>query len=162
MKISLDNYIRNNLQEIEEMHDYAVATETVRIWLDSFKEDKSINIELTADNTKFVKEMDEAIEKVKDTLLYPIIFNGWVDLFCQFGWNISDRGSDIYAEINDENGTYLLIIDDGRCNNALLDAVYHIYAYDLNGKIFEGRIKTHEDFVTVMRVLGFEKVKNID
>lgn len=87
-----------------------------------------------------------------------------LSLFSQFGWGIKTGkeqiyGScaDIYAEINGEDGKYFFIIDDGNCHNELADAVYHIYAYTLDGKIFEGRIGTPEDFIVVMRVLGFEK-----
>jgi hypothetical protein len=38
MKISLENWLRNKLQENEEMHDYAVATETLRCWIDEYKQ----------------------------------------------------------------------------------------------------------------------------
>lgn len=38
MNISLENWLRNKLQENEEMHDYAVATETVRCWIDEYKQ----------------------------------------------------------------------------------------------------------------------------
>ena len=90
-------------------------------------------------------------------------------LFSQFGWEIKTgneqkKGSvaDIYAEhslipYGDENGKYIMIIDDGYCHGELNDALYHIYAP--GGKIFEGRIGTPEDFTVVMRVLGFEKQK---
>ena len=37
--ISLKNFIRNKLQENEEMHDYAVATDTVRCWIEEYEED---------------------------------------------------------------------------------------------------------------------------
>lgn len=38
MNISLENWLRNKLQENEEMHDYAVATETVRCWIDEYEQ----------------------------------------------------------------------------------------------------------------------------
>jgi hypothetical protein len=38
MNISLENWLRNKLQENEEMHDYAVATDTVRCWIDEYKQ----------------------------------------------------------------------------------------------------------------------------
>lgn len=38
MKISLENWLRNKLQENEEMHDYAVSTDTIRSWIDEYKE----------------------------------------------------------------------------------------------------------------------------
>ena len=38
MNISLENWLRNKLQENEEMHDYAVATERVRCWIDEYKQ----------------------------------------------------------------------------------------------------------------------------
>ena len=84
------------------------------------------------------------------------------DLFSQFGWTVktgseqkSGSCADIYAEHDDEYGGYTMRIDDGNCHNELNDAVYHIYA--TGGKVFEGRIGTPEDFIVVMRVLGFEK-----
>lgn len=80
-------------------------------------------------------------------------------LFDQFGWVIKTgeeqkygRCADIYAEHDDE---YYFVIDDGNCENELSDALYHIYA--IGGKVFEGRIGTPEDFIVVMRVLGFKK-----
>ena len=39
MNISLENWLRNKLQETEEMHDYSVATETVRIWIGQYKQE---------------------------------------------------------------------------------------------------------------------------
>ena len=87
-----------------------------------------------------------------------------LSLFSQFGWvvktgdeQVYGSPADIYAEINGEDGKYFFLIDDGNCHNELSDALYHIYAYTLDGKIFEGRIGTPEDFIVVMRVLGFEK-----
>lgn len=41
MSISLENWIRNKLQEVEEMQDYEVATDTVRVWIDLWKERKT-------------------------------------------------------------------------------------------------------------------------
>lgn len=34
--ISLKNWIKNKLQEVEEMHDYDVATDTVRVWIEEY------------------------------------------------------------------------------------------------------------------------------
>ena len=36
--MSLENWIRNKLQEIEEMQDYSVATDTVRCWIDEYND----------------------------------------------------------------------------------------------------------------------------
>jgi hypothetical protein len=36
--MTLENFVRNKLQETEEIHDYCVATETVRIWIDEHKQ----------------------------------------------------------------------------------------------------------------------------
>ncbi len=90
-----------------------------------------------------------------------------LDLFLKFGWIVKTGGeqkngssADIYAEHNDENSKYTMRIDDGNCHNELHDAVYHIYA--TGGKVFEGRIGTPEDFVVVMRVLGFDKINRGD
>lgn len=38
MNISLENWLRNKLQENEEMQDYAVSTDTVRCWIDEYKQ----------------------------------------------------------------------------------------------------------------------------
>ena len=34
--ISLENWLRNKLSENEEMHDYSVATDTIRCWIDEY------------------------------------------------------------------------------------------------------------------------------
>lgn len=101
-------------------------------------------------------------EKVKSENSKLPILGVMLSLFSQFGWVVKTgdeqkNGScaDIYAEHDDEDGKYTMRIDDGNCHNELYDAVYHIYA--TGGKIFEGRIGTAEDFIVVMRVLGFEK-----
>lgn len=87
-------------------------------------------------------------------------------LFYQFGWKIKTgekqkRGScaDIYAEQKDDISEYFMLIDDGYCEDELNNALYHIYANNFQGKIFEGRIGNEDDFTTVMRVLGFKKEK---
>lgn len=36
MNISLENWIRNKLQEVEEMQDYSVAIDTVRCWINEY------------------------------------------------------------------------------------------------------------------------------
>jgi hypothetical protein len=38
MNISLETWLRNKLNEIESMHDYEVATETVRVWIDLYND----------------------------------------------------------------------------------------------------------------------------
>ncbi len=38
MNISLENWLRNKLQENEETQDYAVATDTVRCWIDEYRQ----------------------------------------------------------------------------------------------------------------------------
>ena len=40
MNISLENYLRDKLHKAEENLDYAVATESVRAWLDVYKAEK--------------------------------------------------------------------------------------------------------------------------
>ena len=42
----LENWIINKLQEIEEMHEYSVATDTIRCWIDEFKERFILPIEV--------------------------------------------------------------------------------------------------------------------
>lgn len=38
MTITLKNWIRNKLQEVEEMQEYQIATDTVRCWIDEWDE----------------------------------------------------------------------------------------------------------------------------
>ena len=43
--VSLKNYLRDKLHQQEEMHDYSVATETVRVWIEQYespKEEKEV------------------------------------------------------------------------------------------------------------------------
>lgn len=40
MNISLENWIRNKLHENEEMHDYSVATDSIRCWIDEWNASK--------------------------------------------------------------------------------------------------------------------------
>ena len=40
-EVSLENWIRNKLQELEEIHDYAAATDQIRYWIDEYN--KKIN-----------------------------------------------------------------------------------------------------------------------
>ena len=73
-----------------------------------------------------------------------------------YGWRIREKGQQKYgssADIYMENDTYFMIIDDGNCvgNNHL----FHIYNINLDGKIFEGRLRDSTDFETLMRFLGF-------
>mgnify|MGYP003585262780 CR=1 FL=1 len=82
--------------------------------------------------------------------------------FIQTYWDIKKGNeqiygspADIYAERIDDGMKYLMIIDDGNCYNQLKDAVYHIYVSDTDGKIFEGRITSKNEFKIVMKVLGF-------
>lgn len=42
--LSLENWIRNKLQETEEMQDYAVATDSVRAWIDQYNELKNTQV----------------------------------------------------------------------------------------------------------------------
>ena len=43
MKITLENWIRNKLQENESMSDFAVATDTIRCWIDEYKVQNKID-----------------------------------------------------------------------------------------------------------------------
>lgn len=38
MKISLENWLRNKLDEVESMHNFNVGTETVRCWIEEHTE----------------------------------------------------------------------------------------------------------------------------
>lgn len=38
MKISLENYLRNKLDEVESMHSFELATDTIRCWIDEYNE----------------------------------------------------------------------------------------------------------------------------
>lgn len=76
MNISLENWIRNKLQEVEETHDYQVATDSVRAWIDIWKELKidlkslKVGDFLTAND---VCEMDTGDEALIIGKKYPII-----------------------------------------------------------------------------------------
>lgn len=37
MNISLENYLRNKLDEVESMHSFELATDTIRCWIDEYK-----------------------------------------------------------------------------------------------------------------------------
>ena len=88
-----------------------------------------------------------------------------VDLFKKYGWHIltdnyQKMGSpaDIYAVLVKDNIHYIMLVDDGNCENGLDNALYHIYSDTLltpREKIFEGRLEKIEDFMVIMRVLGF-------
>lgn len=85
-----------------------------------------------------------------------------VDLFNKYGWTIltgkyQKRGSDadIYAEMIKDDIYYYMLVEDGFCENALDNALYHIASYNFDNKIFEGRLEKIEDFMVIMRVLGF-------
>lgn len=41
MKMSLENWLRDKLDEKEKKHDYEVATDTVRAWIDLYNEKQS-------------------------------------------------------------------------------------------------------------------------
>lgn len=38
MKISLENYLRNKIDEVESMHSYELSTDTIRCWIDEYNE----------------------------------------------------------------------------------------------------------------------------
>lgn len=38
MNISLENWLRDKLDEIESMHEYSIATDTVRAWIDLYND----------------------------------------------------------------------------------------------------------------------------
>ena len=37
--MTLENWLRNKLQEIEEMHEYSIATDAVRAWIDLYSKE---------------------------------------------------------------------------------------------------------------------------
>ena len=37
--MTLENWLRNKLQEIEEMHEYSIATDAVRAWIDLYNKE---------------------------------------------------------------------------------------------------------------------------
>lgn len=43
MENSLENWLREKLNEVEKMHDYGVATETVRCWIDEYNQLTNVN-----------------------------------------------------------------------------------------------------------------------
>lgn len=62
MSISLENWIRNKLQENEEMHDYAVATDSVRAWIDEWKEvEASSNVNWMQNTLNKINQNDNPI-----------------------------------------------------------------------------------------------------
>jgi hypothetical protein len=100
---------------------------------------------------------------MKDVNNTEKLINLFKDVFKEYGWIVKTgkkqkKGScaDIYAEHDDEDGKYIMLIDDGNCHNELYNAVYHIYA--AGGKVFEGRITSIEEFKVIMKVLGFNKL----
>lgn len=38
MKISLENYLKNKLDEVEIVHSFELATDTIRCWIDEYIE----------------------------------------------------------------------------------------------------------------------------
>lgn len=50
MNISLENYLRDQLSQIEENHDYSVATDTVRAWIDTYNSSKEGRIAVLISN----------------------------------------------------------------------------------------------------------------
>lgn len=41
MKISLENYLRNKLDEVESMHSFELATDTLRCWIDEYNNNET-------------------------------------------------------------------------------------------------------------------------
>lgn len=40
---TLEDWLRRKVDENEKMHDYSVATETIRLWIDEFNSSKSFH-----------------------------------------------------------------------------------------------------------------------
>lgn len=38
MKITLENYLRNKLDEVESVHSFELATDTIRCWIDEYND----------------------------------------------------------------------------------------------------------------------------
>lgn len=38
MKITLENWLRNKIDEVESMHEFGVSTDTIRCWVDEYKD----------------------------------------------------------------------------------------------------------------------------
>lgn len=38
MNISLENWLRDRLYEVERMHEYSIGTDTVRAWVDLYND----------------------------------------------------------------------------------------------------------------------------
>lgn len=73
MNITLENWLRNKLQKNEEMHDYAVATDTVRCWLDEYKQlSQPAVIKSVCEQCKFEPECRFKAENVEQNCKFFI------------------------------------------------------------------------------------------
>lgn len=83
-----------------------------------------------------------------------ILSDAMLNVFKAHGWTIEEeKSSDIHAKTTDG---YTMTIDDGRCPD-MVGALTHIYGQ--GGKIFEGRVDSVAETLSLMKILGFEKDK---
>lgn len=102
---------------------------------------------------KHIKNNKESLDFLNEIHRY-----GWVDV--PKGNKRFGSVFDLYFYRMDEYEiTHYLMIDDGSVN--IDNSVLHIYTSDcLEDKIFEGRVETPAEFITIMKVLGYKKLKN--
>lgn len=43
MNITLEDWIRNKIQENEEMHEYSISTEALKVWIDDYNKMYTVN-----------------------------------------------------------------------------------------------------------------------
>ena len=99
MKISLENWLRNKLQENEEMQDYSVATDTVRCWIDEYEESRKIQ----SDTIKIKKFDSNGVEMKVGDIIQRV-----------YKYEIRIKENTIYAHILDCSNFHLSVKDLGR------------------------------------------------
>jgi len=92
-----------------------------------------------------------------------LIYNDLENILKEYNWYIKKDKSqlfgssaDIYAEYKNDYMFFYMIIEDGNVN--LYNSITHIYSYDNNGKIFEGKFTTEFELRLLFKMLGFSKV----
>lgn len=91
MEISLENWLRNKLQENEEMQDYSVATDAVRAWIDEYNHSHQSPASLPSE---WISVKDRLPENHSRVLCYALLENAYVEVVCLF-----DKDSAFYRWI---------------------------------------------------------------
>lgn len=66
MKITLENWLRNKIDEVESMHEFGVSTDTVRCWIEEYKDSTEKKSPHDALLLK-IREMEIAAETMEKT-----------------------------------------------------------------------------------------------